>query len=99
MSNSKKTFRFQDSRQENIHRRLLLIGPGPASFYRDACSLMNESQLESTSHVVAHLLREVDRAVGKGREPIGAVEDKTKPHRLNEKARRGALALPRKLEN
>lgn len=57
-------YRFRDARQERIYRRLRLIGEGPAAFYRDACRLMEESaSLESTSHLVGHLLREVEDAV------------------------------------
>lgn len=53
-------FRFQDPRQERIFRGLRLVGPGPASFYRDACQLMAaEPLLESSAHLVAHLLREI----------------------------------------
>lgn len=57
-------FRFTDPRQQRIHRRLLLIGPGPAAFYRDACQLISSPfDLQSTSHLVAHLLREVESAL------------------------------------
>jgi len=54
-------FRFEDPRQERIHRRLLLVGPGPATFYQDACRVMSEERpLASTTHLVAHLLREIE---------------------------------------
>src|SRR2546425_10233466 len=57
-------FRFDDPRQERIYRRLLQVGPGPASFYRDACRLMaSDTPLETTSHLVSHLLREVESAI------------------------------------
>jgi len=57
-------FRFTDPRQERIHRWLLLIGPGPAAFFKDACRLMGSgSPLETTPHLVAHLLREVESAL------------------------------------
>lgn len=56
-------FRFTDPRQDRIHR-LLLIGPGPAAFFKDACRLMGlGSPLETTPHLVAHLLREVESAL------------------------------------
>ena len=59
-----------DERQERIHRRLLLLGPGPAAFFRDACFLMKRGvPVASASHLVGHLLREVEsamRAVMKG---------------------------------
>jgi len=57
-------FRFTDPRQERIYRRLRDIGPGPAAFYRDACQLMESSAgLASTTHIIAHLLREVESAL------------------------------------
>lgn len=55
---------FRDERQERNYKRLDLIGKGPASFYKDACRLMMEEPLyESTVHIVAHLLREVESAL------------------------------------
>ena len=63
-------FRFEDPRQERIHRRLLLVGPGPAAFYRDACRLMNQDHgLQSASHLVAHLLRDTESALRDVLEP------------------------------
>ena len=57
-------FEFSDPRQKRIHRRLLLIGHGPASFYIDACKLMaDEYLLSATTHVVGHLLREIESAL------------------------------------
>lgn len=54
-------FRFTDPRQDRLYRRLLLIGPGPAAFFKDACALMARGLgLQTTSHLVAHLLREVE---------------------------------------
>lgn len=45
-------FRFAAPRQERIHRRLQLVGPGAAAFFRDACALMEaETLLLSTTHV------------------------------------------------
>lgn len=32
-------FRFTDPREE-LHRRLVLMGPGPAAFFKDTCALM-----------------------------------------------------------
>lgn len=32
---------FRDPRRERIYRRLLLIGEGPAAFYRDACLILD----------------------------------------------------------
>ena len=56
-----ENFRFADPRQERIYRRLLFIGPGPAAFFKDACALMaGAGGLQTTPHLVAHLLREVE---------------------------------------
>ncbi|MCH7994285.1 MAG: hypothetical protein IIB57_07555 [Planctomycetes bacterium] len=54
-----------DERQERVHRRLLLlVGPGPAAFFRDACVLMEcRIPLASRSHLVGHVLREVEAAI------------------------------------
>jgi hypothetical protein len=57
----KQPFRFADPRQAKIYERLKLIGDAPAAFYLDACRLLNEQpQYASTSHLVGHLLREID---------------------------------------
>jgi hypothetical protein len=64
---------FNDSRQERIYRRLLLIGPGPAAFYRDASGLMGMNPaLETTTHLVSHALREIESALCAVLEPMGA---------------------------
>lgn len=57
-------FCFEDSRHERIHRRLMLIGPGPASFFRDACIIMQHNQsLASATHLIGHLLREIESSL------------------------------------
>lgn len=59
-----KSFKFENPRQEKIHSGLLKIGPGPAAFYKDSCILMAEDDpLECTSHLVAHLLRDIESAI------------------------------------
>ena len=64
-------FRLNDPRQQRIHRNLLLVGPGPAAFYSDACRLMaREDLLASTTHVVGHLLREIESALRDVLEPV-----------------------------
>lgn len=64
-------FRFADPHQQMIYEELQLVGPGPATFFRDACWLMqNERALESTSHLVAHLLREIESALRSVLRPI-----------------------------
>jgi hypothetical protein len=51
-----------DPRQREIHRLLQqLVGGEPAAFFLDACRLMDgDYRLEATTHVVGHLLRELD---------------------------------------
>lgn len=40
------------------------MGPGPAAFYRDACQLIDSPDLlVSTTHIVSHLLREIESAL------------------------------------
>src|SRR5689334_12564300 len=55
--------RFSDPRKQRIYKRLMLIGQGPADFYWDFCAVLEEPWLRSTSHVAAHLLREIESAV------------------------------------
>lgn len=53
-----------DERQARIHRRLSLIGPGPAAFFEDACVLMEgRLPIASTAHLVGHLLREIESSI------------------------------------
>lgn len=56
---------FIDERQERIYKRLCnRISEGTASFYRDVCRLRNNAYLfDSTTHLVAHLLRDVESAL------------------------------------
>jgi hypothetical protein len=73
--------------QEWIYKKLLLlVGPGPAIFYQDACSLMAESfALQSTTHLVAHLLRDIESALRDVLEPI--VENAKPVHAIDESAK------------
>ncbi len=53
-----------DRRQVEIHRLLGVFGPAPAAFYADACRLLaHDPQLASTTHLVGHLLRELESAL------------------------------------
>ena len=65
-------FRFEDPRQKRIYEKLLrLVGPGAASFYQDACRLMEiKPALETTTHLVAHSLREIESALRDVLEPV-----------------------------
>ena len=71
--------RFSDPRQQRIHDLLLLIGPGPAAFYRDACRIMQasvSSPFETTTHLVGHLLREIESAL---RAVVSSAAEHTEP--------------------
>ena len=67
-------YRSRSPRQERVAQRLLTqVGPGPAAFFRDSCRLVSEgSAWPSATHLVAHLLREVESAVRLVLEPAGA---------------------------
>ena len=58
-------FRFSDPRQQQIYEELKeIVGPGPAAFFHDDCWLMaNHDTLDTTPHLVTHLLREVESAL------------------------------------
>ncbi|MDZ7996054.1 MAG: hypothetical protein RM022_012975 [Nostoc sp. EfeVER01] len=58
-------YKFKYPEQERIYRRLKsLVGPGAAVFYKDACRLMEmDNPLESTTHLVGHLLREIESSL------------------------------------
>ncbi|MFC2032566.1 hypothetical protein ACFLUS_04290, partial [Chloroflexota bacterium] len=69
-------YRFTDPRQRRIHRRLGLIGPGCASFYQDACRIVSiQPPFKATTHLVAHLLREIESSL---RAVLETVDDKEK---------------------
>jgi hypothetical protein len=51
-------------RQEGIATRLRQLGEGPSAFFTDACQLLAERPSHGTvTHLVAHLLREVESAM------------------------------------
>jgi hypothetical protein len=54
--------------QKRVADRLASLGAGPAHFYEEACQLVEDvvagsRELTTVTHVVSHLLREVDSAV------------------------------------
>jgi hypothetical protein len=57
--------KFSYPEQNRIYQRLFtLVGPGAATFYKDACCLMEmDPPLESTTHLVGHLLREIESSL------------------------------------
>ncbi|MGD0881704.1 MAG: hypothetical protein ABSB09_09075 [Acidimicrobiales bacterium] len=63
-----------DPRRLRISQQLRkLVGPGPAAFYRDACDLMDSpSRWLSTSHLVGHLIREIESALRAVLSPIAS---------------------------
>jgi hypothetical protein len=57
-------FRWSDPREKEIYEDLLMIGEGPAAFYRDACRVMaGSSRFDGTTHLVGHLVREIESAL------------------------------------
>lgn len=63
-THTKKSFQFNDPRQERIHKKLLEIGQGPAAFFKDACRMWeDEPPLDSRTHLIAHCLREIESSV------------------------------------
>ncbi|MGF1981403.1 MAG: hypothetical protein RMY30_038270 [Nostoc sp. CmiSLP01] len=64
--------KFSYSEQERIYRRLnALVSSGAATFYKDACRLMEmDNPLESTTHLVGHLLREIESSLRSVLAPI-----------------------------
>ena len=61
-----------------IHRRLGLVGDGPQAFYRDALRLVTGPCVESTTHLMSHLLREIESALRDVLEPIAHYEGRVK---------------------
>ncbi|MBC7217450.1 MAG: hypothetical protein H5U36_04675, partial [Candidatus Caldatribacterium sp.] len=92
-------FRFSSSRQKRIYEELGdLIGPGPAAFFHDACQLMtNPQNLYSTTHSVAHLLREIESAMRDVFRPVVEtsqdVQNEEKSHKNQIKQILSALGL------
>ncbi len=65
-----KPYRFSDTQQERIYDGLLLVSLGAASFYRDACRIMEaDPSFDSATHLVAHLIREIESSVRWALEP------------------------------
>ncbi len=55
---------IRSPRQKRILRRLALVGEGPAAFYMDACAMFDgEPRLQTTMHLVAHCLREIESSL------------------------------------
>src|SRR5438105_2678268 len=60
-----------DDRQRRIHRRLALVGRGPAAFFLDACRIMlAPDSYAAPTHLVGHAMREIESGVRDVFEPI-----------------------------
>jgi hypothetical protein len=59
---------FRDQRQRRVAERLgRLVSPAAQAFFIDACRLMGASNdLQTTSHLVGHLVREVESSMRGG---------------------------------
>jgi hypothetical protein len=78
-------FNFESSLNEDIHRRLVLISPSAAQYFKDACKLMDEkSNLESTVNLVAHMLRETESLLREVLLPIPSDPLRKKRKRKNQ---------------
>lgn len=75
---------FENPRRKRIYENLLLIGPGPAAFYKDACRLMSQINLDTQTHQVSHSLREVESAL---RAVLIKMSDFTAPFKTQEEDR------------
>jgi len=74
---NRELFRFTDPRQKRINKRLALVGSGPAEFFYDACRLMaTQPQFKSTTHLVSHLIREIESSVRAVLEPLKPSSEK-----------------------
>lgn len=91
-------FRFSDPRQKKIYEELSdLIGKGPASFFRDAFWLVaNPMVLESSAHLVAHLLREIESALRAVLKPL-VNESVSQKDENSEKARNEIRSILKEL--
>lgn len=67
---SAPTLCFDDSRKARIYDGLRLISPAAASFYQDACRIMEtDPPFGSATHLVGHLIREIESSLRWALEP------------------------------
>jgi hypothetical protein len=73
-------FRLTDSRQIRIHERLArLVGAGPSTFFYDACRLIEQiPPYVATTHLVAHMVREIESALRDVLEPVSGWSQRPK---------------------
>ena len=80
---------FEEPRRAEIYARLRnLVGPGPASFYRDACRLMTaEEPMATSTHLVGHCIRELNSGLADVLEPAVGTDHERKDERVEEEER------------
>jgi AIG2 family protein len=97
---NQELFRFADPRQERIHKRLAILGSGAAEFFYDACRLMITRPLfKSTTHLVSHLIREIESSLRDVLEPLRLdtepiAKNSEDKHKAEIKAILKALGIP-----
>ena len=97
---TRNPFRLTDPRQARIYRRLKIVGSGPTDFFHDACRLMaTQSPFKSTTHLVSHLIREIESSVRAVLQPLRSEGDdirqnKEDNHKAQIRAILKALEIP-----
>ncbi|HEX6036787.1 hypothetical protein [Longimicrobium sp.] len=82
--------------QQRVHRRLGLLGAGPADFFADAVRIMAApEQLATTSHLVGHLLREIESGL---RAVLGIIVEPDPNEPAQDRHEREVRAILRALE-
>ncbi len=81
----KRTPQFKNPIQKRIYESLKLVGEGPAASYKDACAILQDSEpFDCASHIIGHLLREIDSSLRDVLLLLGEKSGKTKPPKLDE---------------
>ena len=61
---NKEPYQFSTKTRQQIYDLLEHIGPGPQQYFLDACRIADANEpFGSTTHLIAHLLREVENAL------------------------------------
>ena len=99
MTDSKfQPYSFSDPREQRIHDRLLLLGASLADLFEDACRLMDSGTLKSTTHIVSHLMREIESGIRAVLDPNELKDDSDSQNGKHKKiilAIVGALDIPK----
>ncbi len=93
-----KPFNFGDNqKQKSIHERLgRLVGPGPAAFYKDACRHITIAPpFESSTHIVGHLVREIESAL---RDVLESISDEPAKTQKKEEHKQEIIVILKALE-